>query len=72
MEDIYRCGGVYPFDAESVAVLIDLTDKDALLATFRQMAGRLFDLVDDADIELRRPVAVRAARYRMPVVSPGV
>ena len=49
--------------------VLDFADENALLAVLRQVRGDLVEFVHDADIELRRPVAVRAARYRMPVVA---
>ena len=68
VQDVDRRGGIDSIDAESVAVVIDLTDKDALLAVLRQVPGDVVELVHDSNVEIRRPVTVRAAGHGVPVV----
>ncbi len=68
VQDVDRCGGIDAVDAESVAVVIDFTDKDALLAALRQVPGDILEFVHDSNVEIRRPVTVRAAGHGVPVV----
>ena len=59
---------VTALDAEGMGGIVDFADQDALVPVLGKMLCDGFDIVHHAHVECRRPVTVRLARHRVPVV----
>ena len=68
MQDVNRGCRVNAVDAEGMTVVLYLANENTFLAVCGQMAGGIFLFVDDSNVEMRGPVAVRVAGHGMPVI----
>ena len=68
MENVERRSRVDAFDFERMRFIANVANKDAFVASLRQVPGDVVYRVHDSNIKMIGPVTLRVGRWRVPVI----